>query len=286
MTGWLIVNSFIEIKKFNEIYSYLLSAAQKYGLDIELKKTCDVFFLVGEKIDLPDFVLFWDKDVNLAALLENMGVRVFNSAKAIEICDSKSLTAICLSKAKIKMPKTYLAPKTFEAFGYNNTEFLKKAGEALGFPMVIKESYGSFGQQVYLANNFSEAEKIVSEMGAKEFIMQEFIAESKGRDIRVNVVGGKVVAAMLRYSENGDFRSNISNGGKMKAVDITNEQAQLAIDACRAIGLDFAGVDVLFGKNGESIICEVNSNPHFKSTFDCTGVDLSEEIIKYIKGRL
>ncbi len=286
MTGWLIVNSFIEIKKFNEIYAYLLDASKRYGITLELKKTCDVFFAVGEKVDLPDFVLFWDKDVKLAMLLEDMGVRVFNSARAIEISDSKSLSAIYLAKKGIKVPKTYIAPKTFETFGYNNLGFLKKAGDDLGYPMVIKESYGSFGQQVYLANNFEEAKEIAEKIGAKEFIMQEFIEESKGRDIRVNVVGGRAVASMLRYNTSGDFRSNISNGGKMKAEEATVEQKQIAIAACEAVGLEFAGVDVLFGKNGESIICEVNSNPHFKSTLHCTGIDLSEEIIKYIKDRL
>lgn len=286
MTGWLVVNNFIDSYKFHEIYEFLIRAGKKYGIEIIMKKTGDIFFAVGEKIDLADFVIFWDKDVNLAMRLEGMGVKVFNSAKAVETCDSKALTAICLNEKGVKIPKTYIAPKTFEKFGYSNLDFLSKAGEKLGYPMIIKESYGSFGEQVYLAKSFDEAAEIVKRIGSREFIMQEFIKESSGRDLRVNVVGKKVVASMLRYSANGDFRSNITNGGHMKQAVATPSQEKLAISACEAIGLDFAGVDLLFGEGGECFVCEVNSNPHFKSTFECTNIDVGEEIIKYIKDRL
>ena len=113
--------------------------------------------------------------------------------------------------------------------------------------------------------------------------MQEFIACSKGKDIRVNIVGGKAVAAMLRYNDN-DFRSNISNGGKSKPIALTAAQERAAIAACEAVGADFAGVDILLGET--PLVCEVNSNPHFKSTLDCTGVDLSEYILRHIAERI
>ena len=238
--------------------------------------------VVGEKItanERPDFVLFWDKDISLARRLEREGVRLFNSARAIEICDSKTLTAECLA-GKVATPKTLIAPKTFEGLGYNKLSFVENAASVLGLPLIIKESYGSFGQQVYLARSIEEAKSIVASLGHKEFIMQEFIAESCGRDVRVNVVGGKVVSAMERYNDQ-DFRSNISNGGKMKTATLSPEAEAVAIKATELIGLDFAGVDVLFGNNGP-IICEVNSNPHFKSSLECTGVDMSEEIMDYI----
>ena len=114
--------------------------------------------------------------------------------------------------------------------------------------------------------------------------MQELIRESIGRDVRVNVVGDKVVSAMERYNEN-DFRSNISNGGSMKKIVLTPEIEVIAIKAAEIIGLDFAGVDVLFGNDGP-IVCEVNSNPHFKSSLECTGVDMSEKIMDYIAEKM
>ena len=284
MTGWLIVNNFLNSDKFNEIYKYLLNAAKKYGIELELKKTGECMFYAGEEKklkELSDFVLFWDKDINLARQLENMGAKVFNSSRAIEICDNKALCALCLSENKIKIPKTYIAPKTFENIGYTDLSFLDAAAEELGFPCVIKEAFGSFGKQVYLAHDLNEANKIVLKIKNRDFIMQEFIKESAGCDVRINIVGGRAVSAAKRQSLNGDFRSNVSNGGVMQKYEPSYEQTELAKAACRAIGASFAGVDILFGKNGP-VVCEINSNPHFKSTFDCTGLDMGEEIIKYI----
>ena len=281
MKAWLIVNGFIDSAKFRELYGYLERAADKRGILIEIVTSDRLVWLPDEDIlkDRPDFVLFWDKDVHLARRLEGLGLRLYNSARAIEVCDSKALTAYALS-GKVATPKTVTAPKTFEGVGYTSLDFVESSARVLGLPMVIKESYGSFGAQVYLAKTLEEAKSIVKSLGHKEFIMQEFISESEGRDVRVNVVGGRVVSAMERYNEN-DFRSNITGGGKMRKIDITSDIENVALRACEAIGLDFAGVDVLFGKDFP-IVCEVNSNPHFKSSLECTGVDMSELIMDYV----
>ena len=285
MKAWLIVNGFISSAKFHDLYGYLDRAAKKHGITLDIK-TADSLVcksndeILGEGVD---FVLFWDKDVHLAKRLEKLGLKLFNSAESIGICDSKALTAEAL-EGKVATPRTIIAPKTFEGVGYNNLDFLENATRVLGLPMIIKEAYGSFGAQVYLAKTLDEAKKIVDAIGHKEFIMQEFIEESVGRDVRVNVVGGRVVSAMERYNEN-DFRSNITNGGSMRKIEITKEIENAALIACEVIGLDFAGVDVLFGKDGP-IVCEVNSNPHFKSSLECTGVDMSELIISYIAEKL
>ena len=282
MKAWLIVNGFVDSNKFNELYGYLSRAAARHNIALEIKTSDSFTRPVGERIcgeDIPDFVLFWDKDIHLARRLEKEGLRLFNSAGAIEICDNKILTAVALD-GKVKTPRTIISPKTFEGVGYKRQEFVKNATRVLGLPLIIKEAYGSFGAQVYLANTLDEAKEIVTSLGHKDFIMQEFIAESRGRDVRVNVVGGRVVSAMERYNEK-DFRSNISNGGSMKKIDLGKDMEAVAIAATEAIGLDFAGVDVLFGNDGPSV-CEVNSNPHFKSSLECTGVDMSEKIIDYI----
>lgn len=281
MKCWLIVNGFLGSDKFNELYGYLARAARKRGIELEIKTADSLISVVGEEPSYtrPDFVLFWDKDIHLARRLEKEGLRLFNSADAVEICDNKILTAIALS-TKVATPRTVISPKTFEGVGYSSLDFVENATRVLGLPMIIKEAYGSFGAQVYLASTLDEAKRIVISLGHKDFIMQEFIKESCGRDVRVNVVGGKVVSAMERYNEN-DFRSNITNGGSMRRVSLSEEMANAAIKATEAIGLDFAGVDVLFGKDGP-IVCEVNSNPHFKSSLECTGVDMSELIMDYV----
>lgn len=280
MKAWLIVNGFVDSKKFNELYGYLSRAAGRHGIELEIKTSDSFAAPVGEGLgELPDFVLFWDKDIHLARRLEAEGIRLFNTASAIEICDSKILTALALD-GRVATPKTVISPKTFEGVGYNNLGFVENATRVLGLPVIIKEAYGSFGAQVYLASSLGEAKEIVTSLGHKDFIMQEFIAESRGRDVRVNIVGGRVVSAMERYNNN-DFRSNISNGGSMRNIELSPEIEKAALVAAEAIGLDFAGVDVLFGKDGP-IVCEVNSNPHFKSSLECTGVDMSEKIIEYI----
>ncbi len=286
--GWLVINSFVKHNKFYEIYNMLLASGAKKNVELELKTTTDLLFEIGsamEETEKPDFILFWDKDIYLAQRLEALGLPVFNSARSIELCDNKILTSMALKAAGVRIPKTVAAPKTYEGTGYSNRLFLDRAEEILGFPMVVKEAYGSFGAQVYLAKNREELYALADRIHHKPFLMQEFVSESCGRDVRVNVVGGKVIASMMRHNEN-DFRSNLTNGGSMKRIEITEQQAELACRACAALGLDFAGVDVLFGPEDEPIICEVNSNPHFKTTWECTGVDLSEYILEHIVNTL
>lgn len=281
MKAWLIVNGFLDSTKFTDLYGYLSRSAKKHGVTLEIKSSDSLVCKTDEEIrqEALDLVLFWDKDVHLATRLEKIGLKLYNSAKAIEICDNKALTYLAL-EGKVATPKTVIAPKTFEGVGYTTLDFVENATRVLGLPMIIKESYGSFGAQVYLAKTLNEAKETVAKIAHREFIMQEFILESEGRDVRVNVVGGRVVSAMERYNEN-DFRSNITNGGSMRKIALSKEMEEAAIRACDAIGLDFAGVDILFGKNGP-IVCEVNSNPHFKSSLECTGVDMSEEIMSYV----
>lgn len=283
MKAWLIVNKFLYTEKFRELYAMFSEAAKEQGIELELKTNDRLLPVLGEKETFEDvsFVLFWDKDIRLARALESRGLLVANSAFGIEACDDKSLTHLYLEKAGIPMPRTILAPMTYANIGYTDFEFLSQAGRKLGFPMVVKECFGSFGQQVYLVQNEKELDLLVKSLAGKPFLMQEFIKSSFGRDVRIQVVGDKAVAAMYRYSENGDFRANITNGGKMKAYEPSLEEKELAVRACRALKLDFAGVDILFGETG-AIVCEVNSNAHFKNIYDCTGVNTAEHIIKYL----
>ena len=283
--GWLIVNSFIHSSKFDGIYSMLKASAESKEIDLRVVKSGSLPHSVNalrNAVKDVDFALFWDKDVILANQLEAAGLRLFNSASAVEKCDNKALTATVLEAAGVPVPETYCSPLTFEGVGYNDTAFLDSAAERLGFPMVVKENFGSFGAQVYLAESREELGSIVERLGSKGFVMQKFIESSRGRDLRVNVVGGKAVATALRYSVSGDFRSNVTAGGRILPYAASEEQETVAVAAADALGLDFAGVDVLFGPSGEPLVCEVNSNPHFKSTLEATGRDISRDIIAHV----
>ncbi len=283
MQGWLVVNSFLDSKKFEELYAFLSNAASEYNVSLEKKTTAQLLCALDDnfsQFSQPDFVLFWDKDVYLAKRLEDAKIKVFNNSTAIGICDNKILTALALVD-KVKMPKTIIVPKTFDGVGYKDKGFVKKAVNILGLPIVIKEAYGSFGQQVYLANSIEEIYVILDKIGYKDCLMQQFVTASRGKDVRINVVGDKVVCAMLRTNDK-DFRSNITNGGCMQTYTPSENFKNIALAAVKEIGMDFAGVDVMFGEDGEGILCEVNASPHFKSSLQATGIDMSKRIMQYI----
>lgn len=288
MKAFLVVNGFLDSKKFDEIYGLLFEAFKKRKIDLEIKKN-DEFIIDFENnsinFELPDFVLFWDKDILLAKLFENLKVKVFNNANSILLCDNKRLTALKLCENKVPIPKTIIAPKTFENVGYTKTDFIENVCKKLGLPLIIKEAYGSFGKQVYLAKSVEDAKNIVRNINGKEFLFQEYVGYKFGQDIRANVVGNKVICAIKRFNEN-DFRSNVSNGGKMEKISLDKEFEKIAIKAVRALQLDFAGVDILTNEDGKPLICEINSNPHFKSSLDCTGVNLAEYIADYVLGKV
>lgn len=281
MKGLLVVNSFLKNAKFGQLYDFLSAAFTEQNVLLEVRSSDELFLPVGKKLNREwDFVLFWDKDLRLARAFEESGMRVFNSSRAIELCDDKALTAECLQRSGLAIPKTLIAPKTYANIGYSNSRFLLRAEEFLSYPMVLKQRFGSFGAQVYLAENRKQAEEILERCAGNEILLQEFIAESSGRDLRINVVGNEVKGVMLRYN-NSDFRSNITNGGKMEIYFPDRSYLFAAVAAARAVGADFAGVDVLFGKEGPAI-CEVNASPHFKSTLEATGVNLAKELSSYV----
>ena len=281
MKGWLIVNSFMNTDKFINLYEMLCQAFKKHQVDLEIKRASDISLEVSYLIkDKPDFAIFWDKDIYLAERLENQGIKLFNNKKAVELCDNKILMYQQLAKDNIRIPRTFIAPKTFEGLGYTKRDFLNEVIKEIGYPLVVKEAYGSFGEQVYLAKDEESLNQIIDQIGYKDFLLQEYIEESKGKDIRINVVGDKAIVSMLRENDQ-DFRSNISNGGHGSLYEPKQDYIDLAIKASKSLGLDFAGVDVLFGKDGP-IICELNSNPQFASTLKATGVNLADYIADYI----
>ena len=288
--GYIIINGFLREEKFFSLYSALKQSADRAGLQLELKTNielmCDI--ASGKTVadeTLPPFAIFWDKDVRLAKTLEAAGMKLFNSADAIELCDDKSLTHIALMN-RVPQPKTVLIPLTFPRVGYTDCAFLEKIADYLGFPFVIKQCFGSFGAGVYLAHNMDEAKAALMKTAGGAAIAQQYIASSFARDIRAYVVGDKVAAAMLRHNESGDFRANVAQGGKADAYTLSEAQAALAVKTAQLLGCTFAGVDLLFGENGEMTVCEVNSNAHFAGISAATGVNIADKIIEAVAQRI
>lgn len=280
MRGYLITNAFMRGGSFEKMRTLFMDAAQKAGVELLSRTNAD--FMRDKWLDDCAFALFYDKDIRLAQRLQMQGIRVFNSAEAIALCDDKTLTHLQLERAGLPQPKYILCPMTFPGVGYGDMRFVEEAGEELGWPLVIKEGCGSFGQQVYLAHNVIEAKEIVARIGTGPILFQQFIGECAGRDERLFVVGDEVIAAIRRESRSGDFRANIENGGFPAAYTPTEEECDLAVAACKALQLDFAGVDILPAKDGP-LLCEVNSNAHFAGLKQVTGVNPAEHIISYIR---
>ncbi len=291
--GLLIVSAFLKTEVVRDTYDALLAGSKRAGIDMALSANSDYFVDMGDgkarcissdtamRLAGAEFVLFWNKDVFLGRALEREGHRLYNRASAVEYCDNKALTFEKL-EGTIRIPKTYKIPMTFESVGYTSVEFERFLGDTLGYPYIIKECYGSYGGQVYLAGCREEACGVLKMIEGKDCIAQEFIDTSRGRDIRAYVVGDRVVASMVRSNAN-DFRSNIANGGSATGHKITEEQEKMAVNAVHKLGLDFAGVDILFGKNDEPVLCEVNSNAQFMGLRNATGIDITDALFEYIK---
>lgn len=289
MKLWIVVNNFLRTDKFIQHEHKFEKAVSKLDVDYEIVTNdqcmalCSTDCVTTGKIPANDDpVLFWDKDIRLGKALEYSGHRLFNSTDAIQLCDDKTLTALAIGGRGLKIPHTVIAPMTYSGIGYPNIDFVDYIVDRIGFPMIVKEAFGSFGAQVYKCTNYYQLLSIIKQHGDNQLLFQENIDHSLGRDVRIQVVGENVVSAMYRYSDNGDFRANISNGGCMKAYEPNDDQRNLAINSVKDLGLDFAGVDILFGNNNEPVLCEVNSNAHFINIDNCTGSDVAFDIIKYI----
>lgn len=227
-----------------------------------------------------DFCVYLDKDKYISALLEGAGMRLFNRAKAIADCDDKMQTFLVLSGAGIPMPVTLSGFLCYTPQKCVAESAIDRIENVLGYPVVVKECYGSLGKGVYKADNREQLKNLAEQVKCKPHLFQQFIAESAGKDVRVIAVDGKPIAAMKRVSES-DFRSNIELGGVGESYPITEEIAVLCKAVCTRLRLDYCGIDFLFGKSG-LLVCEVNSNAFFGGIERITGVNVAKKYAEYI----
>jgi len=257
-------------------------ALSNLGLYAPLVTSSELFMRVenGAKGNAPfSFAVYLDKDDAVARLLEERGVRLFNSAEAIRLADDKMLTHIALLNAGVPQPKTIPSPLFFA--GEDDAVFLEKVEKELGYPIVVKNCYGAFGKQVFLARDKEELAALRKNLLREKHLYQEFI-DCGATDLRVIVIGGKAVAAMRRRAVTpGEFRANAELGGTGEKIELTGEIASIAEEAANALGLCYAGVDLLERK-GEYLLTEVNSNAHFKLIQTVTGVDVARLYAEYI----
>jgi ribosomal protein S6--L-glutamate ligase len=204
--------------------------------------------------------------------LEAQGVPVLNGSAAIGRSRDKLRALQLLAGAGVDIPRTALARG-----GGDMGVLVEQVG---GLPAILKLIQGTQGVGVMIAHSKAEVESILSTMWnlGQEILLQEFIAESRGRDIRALVVGDRVVGAMRREAKSGEFRSNLHRGGAGTPVALPPDVAALALRAAQVIGLEVAGVDLLEAKGGPKVM-EVNSSPGFEGLERATGLDIAGAIV-------
>lgn len=207
---------------------------------------------------------------------EVMGVYPINESVAITRSRDKLRTLQLLSRKGVGLPITGFAHAVSDT-----EEIIKLVG---GAPLVIKLMEGTQGRGVVLAETNKAAESVIGafhELDAN-FIVQEFIKEAGGSDIRCFVVGEKVVASMIRTAKEGEFRSNLHRGGVANLVKLTKEERATAVNAAKIMGLNMAGVDVLRSNRGP-VVMEVNSSPGLEGIEKATGKDIASVVIEFIE---
>ena len=207
-------------------------------------------------------------------LLEYAGYKVINSWPSYGHAKNKLEQHVDSLTNGLPMARWAIAKKMEE---------IHSAAKKIGFPVILKTSFGSFGKGVFYAENEETLRPIADYLTARNpqpIIIEEFLSEAGRRDIRAFVVDGKAIAAMERTAPPGDIRSNTSNGGSGKAYELSDEERQLAIDAAKAYNLEIGGIDIMNSKNGP-VVVEVNANPGFEELQRVTEVDIPGEIVEY-----
>ena len=235
------------------------------------------------QINLPkaDFVIYLDKDIYLARLLEKAGYRLFNRADFIKLCDDKVLTFIACSNMGIKMPTTFAGPLVYFDIENKNLDFLKKIENELGYPMVVKKVYGSLGEGVYLVQNNEELRDLYLKICRNPILFQRYVKTSKGHSVRVLIVDGKVFGLFSRKND-ADFRSNFGVSAGGEPIDDQKVYVEFAQNIADKLNIEYAGIDLLDDEDGTPILCEINSNAFFEEFEKVTGLNAAKAFVDMV----
>ena len=282
MNGIIITNRYYLDEGMKYLLGRLIQSAKDRGVTL----THSVCPIVGEfraELGQADFVIFWDKDVVACKTLERQGYRVFNSSETIRICDNKTLTYLALPYFDCLIPSVF-SPVCFPVSDNFDIDLIHKV-ESFGYPLIIKESTGSLGMQVYLINNRDELIEKSRQLKSVPHIYQKYVGDEKGVDIRFYVAGDKIAGVCKRINTTS-FTSNIASGGSVEKYEAQKHEERLALSIAKALNMDFGSVDFVKHR-GELLFVEANSNAYFKA-IESLGVDIAgqyiDSIIKAVKG--
>ncbi len=243
-------------------------------------------FRKGKQAELPDCLIpRMGSETTYFALavirqMERLGVFVLNSGRAVEASKDKLASMQILSSKNLPIPKTMLAKFPLDE---------KLIESEFELPLVIKTLSGTHGKGIFLCENISQMKDLLdlleeSKRPSMNIIIQEFVSASKGKDIRIIVIGGRPIGAILRTARGGGFKANISAGGEASKMGMDKAAEWISVESAMHTGLEVAGVDLLFD-DGVYKVCEVNSSPEFKGFESATGIDVPKLIFDYVKIR-
>jgi len=282
-----------EAKKYQ--YGRIREELAKLKVETDIIKIDELFITIEDgkpNIDVAkyDFCIPLVQDKYINAFLEAHKIKSFNSFFSKASSGDKMLTLSLLAGHGIRLPNT------IAGFGGNTGEekienmevpeaFKKHAEKTLGYPLVAKKCRGKGGRDVYKIDNRKMLDDICEQFKGQPYILQEFIAENAGKDIRVVVLGGKAVGAYMRVNEN-DFRSNITIKGKRIPFELTAKYKNAAEKVARFLKLDFCSVDFFVSDDKEPILCEVNADPALVGAEEMSGKNIAGMFAKLIVNKV
>ncbi|TNF00630.1 MAG: RimK family alpha-L-glutamate ligase [Deltaproteobacteria bacterium] len=297
MKGWILYKDNVGFLKPSYAVKRLVEESERLGVSLEIinpnrleltvtREDRKSILLDGEPVALPDFIIprmgAFTNYFDLAVIrhLERLGVKSFNSSESVETVKDKLYSQQILAERGLPVPKTMLVKFPV------NVDLVEKR---LGFPVVVKTLYGSQGSGVFLCESKKQflnlIELVEATKASAHIILQEFISDSKGRDLRVFTIGGRAIACVERKAAEGEFKANFSQGGKVKPFEITPEIEWLAVETSRIFNLDISGIDLLF--DGDHFkVCEANSAPGFQAIEQSMDINMPKEIFHFIRIRL
>lgn len=289
MNGIIITNQEIghnvyKIKRYKEEFS-------KLGISLDVFVNDGTLAMIKDselKVNLPkcDFIIYLDKDIYLARILEKAGYRLFNKADFIKLCDDKALTNIACASRGIKMPDTITGPLFYsQELKEENFKFLDDVIAKLGLPLILKRVYGSLGLGVYLIKTKEELIEAYKEHCRAPILFQKYVGSSYGVSVRVIIIDKKVVGGFIRYNKT-DFRSNYGENASSKPLKEGDKCFKLASYIAKELDIEYAGIDFMFLESGEPILCEINSNAFFEEFEKVTGINIAKEYALMIKRKI
>ncbi len=248
--------------------------------DLHLERGAPTIIYKGRPLPRPDVIIprigasITQYGLAVVNQFDMLGVPIVNNSVPIARARDKLRALQLLARFDLDVPRTLIT---------RHAEDLDGAVESLGgFPIILKILQGTQGVGVMIAQSREEAASVLDAMWelGQDIMLQEFIRESKGRDVRALVVGNRVVAAMARVAKRGEFRSNIHRGAAGRALRLSKAYAAAAVKAAHVMGLEIAGVDLLFGKGGPKVM-EVNASPGIEGLEAATQLPIAEALMTH-----